>query len=82
MASGESLFLMKFIISSSRSGLGVNPGLRVMNAFTTSMFISSGLDVTADSPTAGCSSRADSTSNGLTRCPPVLITSSSRPMNQ
>ncbi len=40
------------------------------------------LVVGADSATAGCSSRADSISKGPTRCPPVLITSSSRPTNQ
>src|ERR1035438_3685508 len=42
----------------------------------------SGFATAADSATAGHSSRADSTSKGPIRCPPVLMTSSSRPMNQ
>ncbi len=46
------------------------------------MFTGSGLPMAADSATAGCSSRALSISKGPTRCPPVLITSSSRPENQ
>jgi len=63
----DNFLRIKFIISSSRSAPGVKPGLRVIKALTTSMLISSGFATTADSATAGCSRRADSTSKGLTR---------------
>ena len=41
----------------------------------------SGLATTADSATAGCSTRADSTSNGPMRYEAEMITSSSRLTN-
>jgi len=64
IARGLNFFLIKFIISSSNSVLGMNPGFKVIKALTTSIFTSSGFETTADSPIAGCSRRADSTSKG------------------
>jgi len=82
MARGESFLRMKFMISRSRFSLPSKPGLSATKALTTSMLIGSGLPTAALSATAGCSSSADSISKGPTRCPAVLITSSSRPTNQ
>ena len=82
MASGESRLRMKFMMESSRSSSGAKPGFSATKAFTTSMFTGSGLPMAADSATASCSRSALSISNGPTRCPPVLMTSSSRPENQ
>ena len=42
----------------------MKPGFSVTKALTTSMFTGSGLATAADSATAGCSSSADSISNG------------------
>ena len=70
--------------SSSRrsSGVGVRPALSETKAFTISMATGSGLPMTPASATAGCSISTLSTSNGPTRCPEVLMTSSARPTNQ
>jgi len=82
IARGDNFLRMKFMISNSRSSFGSCPGLSATNALTTSMLTGSGLPTAADSATAGCSRSADSISNGPTRWPPVLMTSSSRPTNQ
>ena len=53
-----------------------------MNAFTMSPRRSSGEATAAASFTAGCSTHADSTSNGPIRYPAEMITSSARPAYQ
>ena len=64
------------------ASVGSNPSLRETKALTISIRSSSGFPITPASATAGCSMSADSTSNGPTRWPAVLITSSERPTNQ
>ena len=61
---------------------GSYPLFRTTNALTIIPRMRSGEPTTAASCTAGCSSRALSTSNGPMRYPELLITSSSRPTNQ
>ncbi len=65
-----------------RSSVGSKPGRRVTNALTSSPATGSGLPITPASATAGCSISTLSTSNGPTRWPADLITSSARPTNQ
>src|SRR6476620_7124774 len=68
--------------SRRRSSVGSKPGRSVTNALTSSPATGSGLPITTASTTAGCSVSAGSTSNGPSRGPAELITSSARPTNQ
>ena len=70
------------LISSASSSLGSWPPASTMNAFTMSPRRSSGEATAAASFTAGCSTHADSTSNGPIRYPAEMITSSARPAYQ
>ena len=72
----------KRMISRRSSSVGSWPSFSETKALTISIATGSGLPITPASATAGCSISADSTSNGPTRWPAVLITSSARPTNQ
>src|SRR5699024_5057853 len=69
-------------ISSFNSSLSLNSGRRATNALIISPRTGSGLPMTPASATASCSTNFDSSSNGPTRSPAVMITSSTRPWNQ
>src|SRR5699024_8477141 len=69
-------------ISSFNSSLSSNSGRNATNALIISPRTGSGLPMTPASATASCSTNFDSTSNGPTRSPAVMITSSTRPWNQ
>ena len=78
----DSLLLANCINSNLNSLLQAKPLFSETKAFTTSIAILSGIPITPASATASCSINVLSTSNGLTKCPAVFMTSSDLPWNQ
>jgi len=72
----------KFVILSFNLSLALTPSFNTTKALIISPLTSSGFPITPASIISGCSTKALSTSNGPTRSPEVLMTSSARPTNQ